>query len=101
MLVFKDVQSDRMFHEGKRQVKRFHDAKMWVHVHVSTPCSSGSPLKNFSADNQPMLGDLEWESIIGSVGRYMSLAIQSLLNSHFQIRFGHDLRRLNCYDHTN
>ena len=71
--VFKDVQSDRVFHEVKRQVKRFHDAKMCVHVHVSTPCSSGSPLRNFSADNQPTLADLEWENIVGSVGRYMSL----------------------------
>ena len=27
----------------------------WVHVHASTPCSSGSPLKNFSASQLNLL----------------------------------------------
>ena len=32
----------------------------WIHMHVSTPCSSGSPLKRFSPDSVTA-SDLEWE----------------------------------------
>ena len=36
---------------------------MWVHIHVSTPCSSGSPLKHLSTGDVTV-SDLEWESIM-------------------------------------
>ena len=71
--VVKDVQSDELFGEVRKRVREFRQAGLWVHVHVSTPCSSGSPLKNFSQDGTPTIADLEWESIIGSVGRFLQL----------------------------
>ena len=71
--VVKDVQSDELFSEVRKRVREFRQAGLWVHVHVSTPCSSGSPLKNFSQDDTPTIADLEWESIIGSVGRFLQL----------------------------
>ena len=69
--VVKDVQSDELLSEVRKRVREFRQAGLWVHVHVSTPCSSGSPLKNFSQDDTPTIADLEWESIIGSVGRFL------------------------------
>ena len=71
--IVKDVQSDEAFGEVRKKVQEFRQAGLWVHVHVSTPCSSGSPLKNFSQDEAPTIADLEWESIIGSVGRFLHL----------------------------
>ena len=37
----------------------------WIHMHISTPCSSGSPLKNFSSSETE--ADREWESIMSGV----------------------------------
>eukprot|EP00434_Breviolum_minutum_P037835 symbB.v1.2.033549.t1/scaffold4184.1/size56758/3 len=38
--VVKDVQSDELFSEVRKRVREFRQAGLWVHVHVSTPCSS-------------------------------------------------------------
>ena len=46
--VVKEVETDAMF----ARVKQFVEVQAqlgyrWIHVHASTPCSSGSPLKTF------------------------------------------------------
>ena len=70
--IVKDMQSDSVFVEVSRIIRSWKKKNVWVHVHASTPCSSGSPLKHFSSD-EPTLSDLEWESIMRSVGRYLQL----------------------------
>ena len=47
----------------------------WIHMHVSTPCSSGSPLKRFSPDSVTA-SDLEWETIMTSVPAYFRFAVK-------------------------
>ena len=47
----------------------------WIHMHVSTPCSSGSPLKRFSPDSVTA-SDLEWETIMTSVPAYFRFPVK-------------------------
>ena len=47
----------------------------WIHMHVSTPCSSGSPLKRFSPDSVTT-SDLEWETIMTSVPAYFRFSVK-------------------------
>jgi len=70
--IVKDMQSDAVFREVVKILKGWKRENVWVHVHASTPCSSGSPLKHFSTD-EPTLSDLEWESIMQGIGRYLQL----------------------------
>ena len=44
-----------------------------VHVHASTPCSSGSPLKNFSASTTESEADRSWKGIMDNVSKYLML----------------------------
>ena len=43
-----------------------------MHVHASTPCSSGSPLKNFSAQIESE-ADRSWKGIMDNVSKYLLL----------------------------
>ena len=70
--VVKDMQSNLVLKEVSRIVKGWKDENIWVHVHVFTPCASGSPLKRFSGD-EPTLSDLEWESVMQAVSGYLKL----------------------------
>ena len=45
----------------------------WVHVHAATPCSSGSPLKNFSAGTTESEADRSWKGIMDNVSKYLML----------------------------
>ena len=49
--------------------------RYWVHLHISTPCSSGSPLKRFSADSVTT-SDLDWEKIMSSVPAYFRFSVK-------------------------
>lgn len=46
--------------------------KRWIHVHVSTPCTTGSPLRHFHGD-RPTQADVEWEPIMSCVLKYLAL----------------------------
>ena len=64
-----------------QKVKEFVEVQQqlgyrWVHVHASTPCSSGSPLMNFSAQIESE-ADRSWKGIMGNVSKYLMLG-----NSH-------------------
>ena len=52
--------------------KSKRDNPFFVHVHASTPCSSGSPLKNFSA-HVVTESDQEWEEIMSVVSSFLKL----------------------------
>ena len=69
--VTQDVQSPKVFSEVKKIILDSIDKGFWVHIHASTPCSSGSPLKHLSEGVTD--SDVEWSSIISSVGRYFDL----------------------------
>jgi len=45
----------------------------WVHIHASTPCGSGSPLRNFNPDSITEK-DQEWDEIINAIGGYFKHA---------------------------
>ena len=45
----------------------------WVHIHASTPCGSGSPLRNFNQDSVTEK-DQEWDEIINAIGGYFKPA---------------------------
>ena len=48
--IVKRMETADMFQKVKEFVEVHQQlGYRWVHVHASTPCSSGSPLKNFSA----------------------------------------------------
>ena len=63
--VVKDVE----FRGVQRSLGRFmtghREEGSWIHMHISTPCSSGSPLKNFSSGETD--ADREWEPIMTGV----------------------------------
>ncbi len=50
--IVQDVQSDEVLREVSKLVKGWKKQNFWAHVHVSTPCASGSPLKRVSEDTQ-------------------------------------------------
>ena len=45
----------------------------WVHIYASTPCGSGSPLRNFNPDSVTEK-DQEWDEIINAIGGYFKHA---------------------------
>ena len=65
------VQSPQVFSEVKGIILDSIEKGFWVHIHASTPCSSGSPLKHLSEALTD--SDLEWSSIMSSVGKYFDL----------------------------
>ena len=72
--ILKDVEKQETFEVVKRFVEQQKQlGYRWVHVHVSTPCGSGSPLKGFSADSDPTETDLEWLGIMKAVGKFLGL----------------------------
>ena len=70
--VVKDVQSQEVLSKVSRCVLDWRRKGKWIHVHVSTPCASGSPLKHLSSGDVTV-SDLEWESIMRSVGGFLAL----------------------------
>ena len=70
--IVKDVQSHALLTEVSRHVSEWVRDGKWVHVHVSTPCASGSPLKHLTS-GEVTVSDLEWESIMKAVGGFLSL----------------------------
>ncbi len=71
--ILKDVQKQETFEVVKRLVDQKQIGYRWVHIHVSTPCGSGSPLKGFSADSDPTETNLEWLGTMKSVGKFLGL----------------------------
>ena len=70
--IVKDVQSKEVLRDVSKKVSGWIRDGVWVHIRVSTPCSSGSPLKHLSTGDVTV-SDLEWESIMQSVGSFLRL----------------------------
>ena len=71
--VFANVQDERILEEMQGFVETQRGEFRWVHVHCSTPCCPGSPLKHLTDSSEPSASDMEWLSIIQSVERYLVL----------------------------
>ena len=69
--VVKNIELKSVQLDVNKFVKRSKNEGGWVHMHVSTPCSSGSALKNFSQSVTD--SDLDWEAIITGVRDFLSL----------------------------
>ena len=67
------MQSRTTFVRVRTCVQQWEKAALWVHVHASTPCSSGSPLRNFSTTNVVTAAEQEWPEVIEAVRSYLSL----------------------------
>ena len=67
-----------------------------VFVHVSSPCSSGSPLRNFRGDDTATEADVIWFDVIPHVAKYMKLGKYS----SFELPFAMEECNLDsCHDH--
>ena len=62
-----------MLDEVKAFVVVQRNCGRWLHVHCSTPCSSGSPLKHLNQKRDQTEADRDWHSIIGSAEAYLTL----------------------------
>ena len=72
--VTENMQSERVFQEVRRYLLNFaHDH---VFVHVSTPCSSGSPLCHLSGGSTSIV-ELEWFEVFPCVLKYLKLGKHS------------------------
>ena len=67
--VTKDVQMKGVVLQVKRFIAEQRKAGFWVHMHVSTPCTSGSPLRNLSGSASQ--DDPEWKLIMDSIPQYL------------------------------
>ena len=68
--VTKDVQLKSVIMQVKRFIEEQKLLGTWVHMHISTPCTSGSPLRNFSG-NPETQADTEWKGIIDAIPSYL------------------------------
>ena len=60
-----------------RQWQSRSERQLWVHVHASTPCGSGSPLRNFHSQEGVSALDQEWPEIMQAIGSYLILGNSS------------------------
>ena len=55
-------------------VREWKQRGLWVHVHASIPCASGSPLNNFRSDPSVMTAaQQEWAELIHAAIGYLNL----------------------------
>ena len=66
-----NAETSRVLAETTKVTTAWKSRGLWIHVHVSTPCSSGSPLRNFV--QRCTKSDLEWEALMRSAERYLRL----------------------------
>ena len=71
--ITKNMQERRVLDEVKAFVELQRNSGRWLHVHLSTPCSSGSPLKHLNQKRDQTEADKDWHSIIGSAEAYLNL----------------------------
>ena len=93
MGIVKRMETADMF----QKVKEFVETQQqlvyrWVHVHASTPCSSGSHLKNFSAQVESD-ADRSWKGIMDNVSKYLLLGNSRSFELHETTTFGNETKR--------
>ena len=71
--ITKNMQERRVLDEVKAFVELQRNSGRWLHVHLSTPCSSGSPLKHLNQKREQTEADKDCHSTIGSAEAYLNL----------------------------
>ena len=61
----------------------------WIHIHISTPCSSGSPLRRFNNDTETDV-DREWLPIMSSIPEYLDFS-HGLRSASFELPRSNDI----------
>ena len=69
--VVENMEKKTVFDQVVAALKDLGNSK--VFVHVSSPCSSGSPLRNFRGDDTATEADVIWFDVIPHVAKYMKL----------------------------
>ena len=64
-------ETQRVFKQARSLVEEWMNRGLWVHIHVSTPCSSGSPLKRFTRTTTE--ADFSWEGLSKYALKYLNL----------------------------
>ena len=88
--VIQNMQKLHVYEQACAVVQRWRKDGCWAHVHLSTPCSARSPLKNFTKDYEPSPADVEWDSVMKSAGRYLQLGDACRLSFLDTTTFGAD-----------
>ena len=71
--VVQSMQERHVYNQAGDMVRKWHACGRWVQIHLSTPCSAGSPLKNFTKICEPSPADVAWDSMMRSAVHYLSL----------------------------
>ena len=66
-----NMQEARVFKAFVEQVKHVKSSGLWLHVHISTPCTFGSPLRHFHDDGDCSKGGKIWEEIMTHASGYL------------------------------
>ena len=73
--ISKDMEKRSVFSNLLETLKQMKQAK--VYVHVSSPCTPGSPLRNFSRDDSVSKADVVWFDVFPKVAGYLKLGDHS------------------------
>ena len=73
--ISKDMEKRSVFSQLVETLKQMKPGK--VYVHVSSPCTSGSPLRNFSRDDSVSKADVVWFDVFPKVSGYLKLGDHS------------------------
>ena len=68
-----NMQKDEVFQKCKRHIQRWKKQGLHVHVHISTPCTVGSPLKHFNKDSDDSEVEKAWLEIMTCAPQYLLL----------------------------
>ena len=66
-----NMQEARVLKAFVEQVKHVKSSGLWLHVHISTPCTFGSPLRHFHDDGDCSKGGKIWEEIMTHASGYL------------------------------
>ena len=65
------MEQERVLKLFLEKMMQFRGHGFWVHVHVSTPCKTGSPLKRLNDDAPKESEHVEWSKVMTCTPRYM------------------------------
>ena len=66
-----NMEDERVLNRFATWVRNARREGLWIHVHVSTPCTLGSPLRNFGGEKDDTGLHEEWRRIMGQAGNYL------------------------------
>ena len=66
-----NMQTKRVHDMFLGRVHQCNESKCWKHVHVSTPCTFGSPLRHFHCDENEVESEETWRGVMSHVTKYL------------------------------